>query len=106
MIRTLEKRVLNEKHKPSIWLASPTAFSNALNRVQNAKSFEAVRSKLLQDIVKSVSSGDTRHLYFPMFVDGCHWVAVHVDFLKRQISIGLWFALLNWWEYLAYRSLN
>ncbi|KAF7972553.1 hypothetical protein HWV62_17764 [Athelia sp. TMB] len=43
---------------------------------------------LLSRYEEHIKSSKTNHLYFPANVNGNHWIAVHVDFEKREFSYG------------------
>ncbi|KAJ6504802.1 hypothetical protein C8R47DRAFT_1210058 [Mycena vitilis] len=66
---------------------APLSFQRAIVAVSTQKSPSKYTTRLLQGYKDSVHAGKSR-LYFPLHVNGNHWIAFFIDFVRRVFGHG------------------
>jgi len=58
---------------------APVSIAFGIRRGAEMNHFPQKRSSLLFNILTLVSSKGLEHLYYPVFVNGNHWITIHID---------------------------
>jgi hypothetical protein len=88
----VDMMIRDASHRPEVTnmkktLLGGTEFGWAMGR-SGDKNYSRSTTTLLSRYEKHVQDHGIEHLYFPANVNENHWIAVHVDFRKREFEYG------------------
>ncbi|KAI0069937.1 hypothetical protein K474DRAFT_1609629 [Panus rudis PR-1116 ss-1] len=90
MVDTLKERMESELSKARLnsTMVSHVGIMHELTRASRSKTYTRKEFPMLFKIAGRVWDNGLRELYFPVFVNGCHWLAVCIDFDNNCIRYG------------------
>jgi hypothetical protein len=89
MVDSLSARARTDPHTVSSTIIGGPGFAQAIdNAALENKTYSRTTTPLLCRYEQHIKDSGSEHLYFPAHVNENHWIAVHVDYKRREFSYG------------------
>ncbi|KAJ7165736.1 hypothetical protein C8R46DRAFT_1219524 [Mycena filopes] len=87
MMADLQSRVADSPELAAAVTVAPLSFQRAIVAAATHENPSEYSVKLLEEYKRSVDEGKSK-IYFPLHVNGNHWIAFMIDFVKRVFGFG------------------